>query len=192
VAKNNQRDPNLRAATVARVNQLGKAGLSKAAAFERISAETGRAKDAVQMLYYRAIRAAKAAAKSGKPAAKPMAEAPMAQKPVAQTPVARKTRPARRAVKKAVSAPAPVAPAKVAAPVGTVAPAAPKAASRRPSRGARPRRVVHTGDFPSLLDGLTSAINNLIKHVEKTVEENATLKERAERLKAITSLIRGR
>ena len=60
VAKNNQRDPNLRAATVARVNQLAKGGMSKAAAFEKISAETGRAKDAVQMLYYRAIRAAKA------------------------------------------------------------------------------------------------------------------------------------
>ena len=31
VAKNNQRDPNLRAATVARVNQLVKGGLTKAA-----------------------------------------------------------------------------------------------------------------------------------------------------------------
>ncbi len=60
MAKNNQRDPNLRAATVARVNQLVKSGISKASAFEKISAETGRAKDAVQMLYYRAIRAAKA------------------------------------------------------------------------------------------------------------------------------------
>ena len=36
MAKNNQRDPNLRAATVARVNQLVKGGLSKAAAFDKI------------------------------------------------------------------------------------------------------------------------------------------------------------
>ena len=79
MAKNNQRDPNLRAKTVARVNQLVKGGLTKAGAFERISAETGRAKDAVQMLYYRAIRAAKGKSKSaakapvvaGKPGAAP-------------------------------------------------------------------------------------------------------------------------
>ena len=70
MAKNNQRDPNLRAVTVARVNQLVKAGLTKAGAFEKISAETGRAKDAVQMLYYRAIRASKGGSKAaGKPAA---------------------------------------------------------------------------------------------------------------------------
>lgn len=70
MAKNNQRDPNLRAVTVARVNQLVKGGLTKAGAFEKISAETGRAKDAVQMLYYRAIRASKGGSKAaGKPAA---------------------------------------------------------------------------------------------------------------------------
>jgi hypothetical protein len=75
VAKNNQRDPNLRAATVARVNQLVKGGLTKAGAFEKISTETGRAKDAVQMLYYRAIRAAKAGSKTTVKAAKPKAAA---------------------------------------------------------------------------------------------------------------------
>jgi len=102
VAKNNQRDPNLRATTVARVNQLVKGGLSKAAAFEKISAETGRAKDAVQMLYYRAIRAAKGG-KSPKatgaqaPAGKAAAKTPIASAP-AQAP-ARKAR--RRSAPKA-------------------------------------------------------------------------------------------
>ena len=76
MAKNNQRDPNLRAATVARVNQLAKGGMSKAAAFEKISAETGRAKDAVQMLYYRAIRAAKAPAVKAAAARTPVASSP--------------------------------------------------------------------------------------------------------------------
>lgn len=157
MAKNNQRDPNLRAATVARVNQLVKGGISKAAAFEKISAETGRAKDAVQMLYYRAIRAAKAGSKG-----------------------------AAKAAPKAVVA-------KSAAAVAVVkTPAAP--AARRASRSAAPRTrsVIESGDFPALLDGIAAAINNLLKHVEKTVEENKTLKEQAQRLQAITSLIRGR
>lgn len=162
MAKNNQRDPNLRAATVARVNQLVKGGISKAAAFEKISAETGRAKDAVQMLYYRAIRAAKAGSKGAAKAAP-------------------------RAV--AAKSAAPVAAAKTPA-----APAARVGAARRPSRSAAPRTrsVIESGDFPALLDGIAAAINNLLKHVEKTVEENKTLKEQAQRLQAITSLIRGR
>lgn len=93
MAKNNQRDPNLRAATVARVNQLAKGGMSKAAAFEKISAETGRAKDAVQMLYYRAIRAAKAG-KGPKPTA---TKAPAVKAAAARTPVASSPAPARKA-----------------------------------------------------------------------------------------------
>lgn len=147
MAKNNQRDPNLRAKTVARVNQLVKGGLTKAGAFERISAETGRAKDAVQMLYYRAIRAAKA---------------PLSGKPV----VAPASKPASRRRRRSRTAP----------------------------RGAAPRRqsVAQSGDFPMLLNGIASAINALLKHVEKTVQENKTLKEQSQRLKAITSLIRGR
>lgn len=160
MAKNNQRDPNLRAATVARVNQLVKGGLSKATAFDKISAETGRAKDAVQMLYYRAIRAAKAGSKG-----------------------AAKTAPKAVTMK---SAP-PEAVVKVAAP-------APKVGRRRSGRSAAPRTrsVIESGDFPALLDGIAAAINNLLKHVEKTVEENKTLKEQSQRLQAITSLIRGR
>lgn len=160
MAKNNQRDPNLRAATVARVNQLVKGGLSKAAAFEKISAETGRAKDAVQMLYYRAIRAAKAGSKGAA---------------------------------KAAPKPATVKSAAPAAVVKTAAPAA-RVGARRPARNAAPRTrsVIESGDFPALLDGIAAAINNLLKHVEKTVEENKTLKEQAQRLQAITSLIRGR
>jgi hypothetical protein len=76
------------------------------------------------------------------------------------------------------------------------APAA-KPASRRRSRKAarpasRPQGVASSGDFPALLNGIASAINALLKHVEKTVEENKTLKEQARRLHAITSLIRGR
>ena len=155
MAKNNQRDPNLRAATVARVNQLVKGGLSKAAAFDKISAETGRAKDAVQMLYYRAIRAAKAGSKG-----------------------------AAKAAPKAMAVEAAAPPAAPAAKVG----------GRRPSRKAAPRTrsVIESGDFPALLDSIAAAINNLLKHVEKTVEENKTLKEQAQRLQAITSLIRGR
>ena len=43
-----------------------------------------------------------------------------------------------------------------------------------------------------LLNGIAAAINALLQHVEKTVEENETLKEQADRLKAITSLVRGR
>jgi hypothetical protein len=167
VANKNQRDPNLRAATVARVNELVKGGLTKAGAFEKISTETGRAKDAVQMLYYRAMRAAKAGSK--KPAAK----------------TARRAR-------------AGAAAAKARTPVATR-----KAASRsrrrsRPAsrRAARPRPQGQStalgSDFPVLLSGIASAINALLKHVEKTVEENKTLREQGERLKAITSLIRGR
>ncbi len=146
VAKNNQRDPNLRAATVARVNQLVKGGLTKAGAFEKISAETGRAKDAVQMLYYRAVRAAKGGARSN----------------------ASKGAPPK------------------------------KAASRRRSpktgraKAPRERAASPSGEFPVLLSGIAQAINALLKHVEKTVEENKALKEQAQRLHAITSLIRGR
>lgn len=144
MAKNNQRDPNLRAATVARVNQLVKGGLTKAGAFEKISKETGRAKDAVQMLYYRAIRASKGGPKA---AAKPTVAAKPAAKP----------------------------------------------ASRRASRKAsRPQGAASSGEFPALLNGIASAINALLKHVEKTVEENKTLKEQSKRLHAIASLIRGR
>lgn len=151
MAKKNQRDPNLRAATVARVNQLVKGGLTKAGAFEKISAETGRAKDAVQMLYYRAIRASKAGSKG---AAKVKA-----------------------------------APAKTAS--RAAAPAA-KPASRNRSRKASRAQGAAAVDLPALLSGIAAAINNLLKHVEKTVEENKTLKEQAKRLHAITSLIRGR
>jgi hypothetical protein len=158
VAKNNQRDPNLRATTVARVNQLVKGGLTKASAFEKISTETGRAKDAVQMLYYRAIRALKGK-KSGAKAAK-------------------KSVPTSAA--KLVAAPA--------------AKAARRGGKRRATRkGApRPQGLALSADFPALLNGIASAINNLLKHVEKTVDENKTLKEQAKRLQAITSLIRGR
>jgi hypothetical protein len=150
VAKKNQRDPNLRAATVARVNQLVKGGLTKASAFEKISAETGRAKDAVQMLYYRAIRAAKG---GSKPAAKSKA---------------------------GKGAPAGKAPARRASRT-----AARPAVSRFPG-------AALSGDFPALLNGIASAINALLKHVEKTIEENKALKEQSKRLHAITSLIRGR
>jgi hypothetical protein len=147
VAKNQQRDPNLRAATVARVNQLVKTGLTKAAAFKKISGETGRAKDAVQMLYYRAIRAAK---KGSKSAVKAVAvPAP---------------RPSRRAGSRS---------------------AAGRSASRLQS-------VAQSGEFPKLLNGIASAINALLKHVEKTVQENKTLKQQSARLSAIASLIRGR
>lgn len=146
MAKKNQRDPNLRATTVARVHQLVKGGLTKAGAFEKISAETGRAKDAVQMLYYRAMRAAKGGSKA--PASK------------------------------------------------ATGPTAAKKASRRRSRPAAARgkskSVIQTGDFPALLNGIAAAINALLQHVEKTVQENETLKEQADRLKAITSLVRGR
>ncbi len=158
MAKNNQRDPNLRAATVARVNQLLKDGLTKAGAFEKISAETGRAKDAVQMLYYRAMRAAKPA-----PKAAPKAAAVAAAQKAAAAPkrVSRRRR------------------------------------SRKASRSAaRPRpqgqNAAVGNDFPALLAGIASAMNALLKHVEKTVAENTTLREQAQRLKAITSLIRGR
>ncbi len=148
MAKNNQRDPNLRAKTVARVNQLLKGGLSKAAAFEKISAETGRAKDAVQMLYYRAVRATKAS-KAPAGQAAPKANPTPTAKPVS------KARRARRS--------------------------APKVAA--PSRGS---------EFPALLSGVATSINNLLMHFERTVEENKTLKEHAKRLQAITSLIRGK
>ena len=144
MAKKNQRDPNLRAATVARVNQLVKGGLTKAAAFERISAEIGRAKDAVQMLYYRAIRANKG---GSKPASK-----------AASAPAPKAGRASRR-----------------------------RRASRRAPTAPRP-----SGEFPALLNRIASAINDLLKHVEKTVEENKTLKEQGQRLQAIASLVRGR
>ncbi len=156
VAKNNQRDPNLRAKTVARVNQLVKGGLTKAGAFEKISAETGRAKDAVQMLYYRAIRAAKGKSKGA-------AKAPVgAGKPAAASASKTVSRRRRR--------------------------------SRTARSGAAPRSqsVAQTGDFPVLLNRIAFAINALLKHVEKTVQENKTLKEQSQRLKAIASLIRGR
>ena len=166
MAKNNQRDPNLRAATVARVNQLVKGGLTKASAFDKISTETGRAKDAVQMLYYRAIRASKGSKAAAKTAA---------SKPVTQ---------------------AAARPAAPAAPVAAAAPAA-RPARRRGRKAARktaprPQVAAQPSDFPALLNGIAAAINNLLKHVEKTVEENKTLKEQAQRLQAITSLIRGR
>lgn len=96
MAKNNQREPNLRAATVARVNQLAKGGMSKAAAFEKISAETGRAKDAVQMLYYRAIRAAKAG-KTQKPGGAPAAPAPSAARKARRRPAPKASAGARSA-----------------------------------------------------------------------------------------------
>lgn len=161
MAKNNQRDASLRAVTVARVNQLVKGGLSKAASFEKISGETGRAKDAVQMLYYRAIRAAKAGSKGAAKTAPKTAPKGVIAKPLAQ--------------------------------VGAVVKAPVAKSARRSSRAAaRPRSVIASGDFPALLDGIAAAINNLLKHVEKTVEENKTLKEQAQRLQAITSLIRGR
>jgi hypothetical protein len=180
VAKNNQRDPNLRAATVARVNQLVKGGLTKASAFEKISGETGRAKDAVQMLYYRAIRAdktPKAPAKGGPKAA--------------SKPKAASTKKAKRAAK-AVAAPkaAPAAAAKPAAPVAK--PARRRRRSRKASASAAPRSIAQSGDFPTLLGGIASAINALLKHVEKTVEENKTLKQQAQRLQAIANLIRGK
>ncbi|MBK5257490.1 MAG: hypothetical protein JJE39_15810 [Vicinamibacteria bacterium] len=173
MAKNNQRDPSLRTTTVARVNQLLNGGLTKAGAFEKISAETGRAKDAVQMLYYRAIRAAKAGPKSGsKPAVK---SAPSS---------------------KAATSPAVAKPAVVATPAPAPKPASrsrrrSRKASRRAARP-RPQSVAQSGDFPALLNGIAAAINALLKHVEKTVHENKTLKEQSARLKAITSLIRGR
>jgi len=160
VAKNNQRDPNLRAQTVARVNQLVKGGLTKAGAFEKISQETGRAKDAVQMLYYRAIRAAKGGPKA---AAKAASKAPAG--------VARKSSSSSRSRSR-------------------------KASTKSSGRSGRSRSQGQAAplgpEFPALLNGIASAINALLKHVEKTVEENRALKEQAERLKAITSLIRGR
>lgn len=165
MAKNNQRDPNLRAATVARVNQLVKGGLSKAAAFEKISAETGRAKDAVQMLYYRAIRAAKTGKSPKATPARASAGKAAAVKAAAKTPAASAPAPAQ--------APAPARKARRRS--------APKA-----SAGAR------SADFLTVLKGVENAINNLLIHFEKTVAENETLKEQAKRLQAITSLIRGR
>ncbi len=159
MAKNNQRDPNLRADTVARVNQLLKDGLTKAGAFEKISAETGRAKDAVQMLYYRAMRAAKPA-----PKAAPKAAAVAAAQKAAAAPkrVSRRRRRSRKASRSA---------------------ARPRPQGQNAAVG---------NDFPALLAGIASAMNALLKHVEKTVAENTTLREQAQRLKAITSLIRGR
>ena len=166
MAKNNERDPNLRAKTVARVNQLLKSGLSKAGAFEKISAETGRAKDAVQMLYYRAMRAEKAAPKAAAPKA-----------------------PAVKAAPKMVQKAATPAPAAVVAPK-----AKPARRRRRSARKAAPRTVsvAQTGEFPSLLNGIASAINALLKHVEKTVNENKTLRDQSQRLQAIASLLRGK
>ncbi len=178
MAKNNQRDPSLRLKTVARVNQLVKTGLSKAGAFEKISAETGRAKDAVQMLYYRAMRAAKST-KSAAPKA--------AAKPA---PARRRRTPARPAARAA----APVAAAKPVAAPPAPRPSRRRRRSRSASRSTAPRvsSVAQSGDFPMLLNGIAAAINALLKHVEKTVEENKTLKGQAQRLKAIANLIRGR
>lgn len=157
MAKNNQRDPNLRAATVARVHELVKGGYTKAGAFEKISSETGRAKDAVQMLYYRAIRAAKAP-KAGKAPVK--AAAPRAAAP-----------------KAAASAPKSAA----------------KPAGRRGRRTGRPApSALSANDFPALLNGIANAINELLKHVEKTVEENKALREQSQRLATIANLVRGR
>ena len=167
MAKNNQRDPNLRAATVARVNELVKGGYTKAGAFEKISAETGRAKDAVQMLYYRAIRAAKSP-KAGKASVK--AVAPKAAAPKVAAP-------------------------KVAAPKAAAPKAAPaaKPAARRGRRPGRPAQsALASNDFPALLNGIANAINELLKHVEKTVEENKTLREQSQRLATIANLVRGR
>lgn len=186
MATNNQRTPNLRAATVARVNQLLKTGLSKAGAFEKISAETGRAKDAVQMLYYRAMRAS-----ASKSVAKPVV-AQAAAKPA----LAAKSAPSSKvtAAPKVAQKAAPVA----LAPVAVAPKPRPSRRWRRRSRSAsassvpRPAAVAQSGDFPVLLNGIASAINALLKHVEKTVAENKTLKQQADRLKAITSLIRGR
>ena len=171
MSKNNQRDPSLRLKTVARVNQLVKTGLSKAGAFEKISAETGRAKDAVQMLYYRAMRAAKSTKSAPKAAAKP-------------APARRRRTPARPAARAAAPVAAPPAPR----------PSRRRRRSRSASRSTAPRvsSVAQSGDFPMLLNGIAAAINALLKHVEKTVEENKTLKGQAQRLKAIANLIRGR
>ena len=175
MAKNNQRDPNLRAATVARVNELVKSGFTKAGAFEKISVETGRAKDAVQMLYYRAIRASKSP-KAGKASVK--AAAPKAAAPVVKS------------VASKAAAPKPAAP-KAAAPVAA-APAA-KPAVRRGRRPGRPAQsALASNDFPALLNGIANAINELLKHVEKTVEENKTLREQSQRLATIANLVRGR
>ena len=133
MAKTKRRDPNLRAATVARVNQLLKTGLSKAAAFEKISTETGRAKDAVQMLYYRAIRQQKGGAST-------------------------------RA----------------------------KGALQRGRRAGGAAQQAPSGDVPRLLKNITDAMNALIVHFEKTMEENQALKAQSQRLDAISSLLRGR
>lgn len=148
MAKSKKTEPNLRAATVARVNQLVKGGLTKAGAFEKISSETGRARDAVQMLYYRAMRAAKAGPKGSRPPAGAVA--------------------ARKSGKGAASA--------------------------RPSSSKSAGRSSRSGpgaSLPALLNGIASAINELLKHVEKTAEENKSLKQQAARLQAITSLVRG-
>lgn len=180
MAKNNQRDPNLRAATVARVNELVKSGFTKAGAFEKISVETGRAKDAVQMLYYRAIRAAKSP-KAGKASVK--AAAPKAAAPVVKSVASKAAAPK-------PAAPKPAAP-KAAAPVAA-APAA-KPAVRRGRRPGRPAQsALASNDFPALLNGIANAINELLKHVEKTVEENKTLREQSQRLATIANLVRGR
>jgi len=154
VAKNNQRDPNLRAATVARVNQLVKTGLTKAGAFEKISDETGRAKDAVQMLYYRAVRAEKGG--SRKPG---------------------KSAPGSAAARKSAASPA-----------GGARKGSRKSARSRKGGQASP----YGSEFPALLNGIAAAINELLKHVEKTVEENRTLKLQSERFKAIKNLVSAR
>ena len=157
MAKNNQRDPNLRAATVARVNQLVKGGLTKAGGFRedqcRNGARQGRRSDAVLPRHPR---------RQGR------------QGPKA-TAVARPPRPR---------------PPRCAAASSASARAAVRASPRvGPQAECAARSAV---DLPALLNGIAAAINNLLKHVEKTVEENKTLKEQAKRLHAITSLIRGR
>ena len=187
MAKNNQRDPNLRTATVARVNQLVKGGLTKAGAFEKISAETGRTKDAVQMLYYRAVRAGQKGTQA--PPASP------ASRTAPRRTASRRSRSRRRKVM--AQAAKPTAPV-VAPKAGSVPASRPAPARRRRSRraarrsSAGSRGVAQSGEFPGLLNGIASAINALLKHVEKTVQENKTLKQQSQRLQAITSLIRGR
>ena len=80
----------------------------------------------------------------------------------------------------------------VPAPARPAAPAAKPVSSKRSRKAARSQGAVAPTELPALLAGIAAAINNLLKHVEKTVEENKTLKEQAQRLSAITSLIRGR
>jgi hypothetical protein len=47
-------------------------------------------------------------------------------------------------------------------------------------------------EFTKLLQGLANSINAILAHVERTVSENAALKDQAKRLEAIASLVRGK